>query len=242
MTKVAICDDDLFICTQIEDILTSYAKQSFIKISVDCFYSGESILRFFDRGNSFDLIYLDIELGKINGVEVGQYIRKIRKDYITDIVYISGKDSYYRQLFDVQPLNFIEKPIDPQFVINSLKLSLEKRKKSTGFFEYQKGNETYKTEIDNILYFESMNRKIKIVTTNQEDYFYRNMEEILILVSKYSFLRIHRSYLINCTHISILGYAEAVMSNGTVLPISRSRRQEIRALQISERVGNIDEY
>ncbi|MFT4105272.1 MAG: LytTR family DNA-binding domain-containing protein [Lacrimispora sp.] len=242
MVKIAICDDDLFICAQVEDILTSYANQNFMKISIDCFYSGESILHFLSQGNSFDLIYLDIELGKINGVEVGQHIRKIKKDYITDIVYISGKDSYYKQLFDVQPLNFIEKPIDPQFVINSLELSLEKKKKSAGFFEYQKGNETYKTEINNILYFESMNRRIKIVMTSQEDLFYGNLEEILILVSNYSFLRIHRSYLINRTHISILGYSETVMSNGIILPISRGRRQEIRALQMSERVENPDEY
>jgi len=121
-------------------------------------------------------------------------------------------------------------------------LSLEKKKKSIGFFEYQKGNETYKTEINNILYFESMNRKIRIVMTNQEDLFYGNLEEILIIVSNYSFLRIHRSYLINRTYISILGYSEIVMSNGTILPISRGRRQEIRALQMSERVENPDEY
>lgn len=234
MMKVAICDDDRLICSQVEDILLKYANQNYIKINTDVFYSGEGLLNCFNQGDSFDLIYLDIELGKINGVEVGHQIRKIMKNYKTEIVYISGKDKYYRQLFDIQPLNFIEKPINSQPVIEALELALERLNKSTGFFQYQKGHEIYKAEISRIIYFESLNREVRIVMTDQEDLFYGNLEDILIRVSGYSFLKIHRSYLINYNHASILRYSEVVMSNGTVLPISRNKRQEIRNLQISE--------
>lgn len=234
MIKVAVCDDDRLICSQVEDILLKHASRNCMKISTDVFYSGESLLNYLQKDDSYDLIYLDIELGEVSGIQVGQQIRKIMKNYTTEIVYISGKDNYYRQLFDVQPLNFIEKPINHQLVIKSLELALERLKKSTGFFQYQKGHEIYKVEISHILYFESLNREVRIMMTDQEDLFYGNLEDISIRVSGYSFLKIHRSYLINYNHASILRYSEVVMSNGTVLPISRNRRQEIRNLQINE--------
>ncbi|WP_024345265.1 LytR/AlgR family response regulator transcription factor [Lacrimispora indolis] len=233
MIKIAICDDDRFICSQVEDIIINYSKLKCIKINTDVFYSGESILNYLNQGNSFDLIYLDIELGKTNGIEVGQQLRKIMKNYTTEIVYISGKDQYYKQLFDVQPLNFIEKPIRHHFVISALELTQERMQKSAGLFQYQKGYEIYKTKISDILYFESLNRKVKIVTTKQEDLFYGNLDNVSIYISSYPFLKIHRSYLINYNHASVLKYSEVVMSNGTVLPISRNRRQEIRNLHIN---------
>ncbi|MBE7719946.1 MAG: response regulator transcription factor [Lacrimispora celerecrescens] len=234
MINIAICDDDLFVCSQVENILLNHGNHNNIKMNIDIFYSGEGLLSWLNRGVIYDLIYLDIELGKISGVEVGQQIRKIMKNHTTEIVYISGKDSYYRQLFDVQPLNFIEKPINPQFVIDTLQLTLERIKKSARFFQYQKGHEIYKTEINNILYFESLNREVRIVMTDKEDLFYGNLEEVSIRVSSYPFLKIHRSYLINYIHASVIKYSEVIMSNGTVLPISRNRRQEIRNFQMNE--------
>ncbi len=100
-----------------------------MKSDIEVFYSGESFLADIMQGNQFDLIYLDIEMDQINGIEVGRQIRKEMKDYTTEIVYVSGKDEYDRQLFEVQPLHFIPKPIASNIVIDDLKLALERSKK-----------------------------------------------------------------------------------------------------------------
>ncbi|MBW4844771.1 MAG: LytTR family DNA-binding domain-containing protein [Lachnospiraceae bacterium] len=242
MVRIGICDDDRYICSQLEDILLKYANQNYIKLNIEVFYSGESILNYLDKDGILDLIYLDIELEKINGIDVGYHIRKLMKNYTIEIVYVSGRDGYYRQLFDVQPLNFIEKPINAYSVIDMLELVLDKMKKADRYFNYQKYHDIYKVEINNILYFESLNREIKIVTANMEDYFYGKLEDISTCVSSYPFLKIHRSYLINYNHVTILKYSEVIMSNGTILPISRNRRQVIRNLQINKEQEKADEY
>ncbi|MDY2596739.1 MAG: LytTR family DNA-binding domain-containing protein, partial [Oliverpabstia sp.] len=64
--------------------------------------------------------------------------------------------------------------------------------------------------------------------------FYSSLSKVTLNVAKYQFLQIHRSYLINYNHANILRYSEVVMSNGTVLPISKSKREEFRNLQINE--------
>ncbi|MGB8452382.1 MAG: LytTR family DNA-binding domain-containing protein [Anaerocolumna sp.] len=234
MIYIGICDDDNIICSQIENIILDYSSRNFLKIELSIFNSGESLMKIFNQQKFFDLIFLDIELGNMNGVEVGRQIRKVQKNYSTEIVYISGKDGYDRQLFDVQPLHFIPKPVNPSIVIEDLKLALERTQKLGGFFKYQKGYDTHKIPISEIIYFESLNREIRIVLANGEDFFYGKLEDIALSVTKYQFLQIHRSYLINYNHITILRYSEVVMSNGSTLPISRSKRQEFRNLQISE--------
>lgn len=234
MISVAICDDEKTICSQLENILLEFSSNAFLKIDVSMFYSGETLLDYLKQGNSFDLIFLDIELGQINGVEVGRQIRKALKDFKSEIVYISGNDGYDRQLFDVQPLHFIPKPIIASIVIDDLKLALERARHINGFFKYQKGYDTYKIPISEIIYFESLNREIKIVTVSGTDTFYGSLEEVLFNVSKHQFLQIHRSYLINYNHANVLRYSEVVMSNGEALPISRTKRQEFRTLQINE--------
>lgn len=232
--NVAICDDDKKICSQIENILLDYSNRNYLKLQVDVFFSGESLLSYLDQGNSYDLVYLDIEMGVTNGVEVGRQIRKVIKDYATEIVYISGKDGYDRQLFDVQPLHFIPKPIQASIVIDDLKLAMERAQKSNVFFQYQKAHDIYKPPISDIIYFESQNREIKIVTTRCEDLFYGNLEDIELKVAGHQFLRIHRSFLINYNHVAILRYSEVVMSNDVTLPIGRTKRQVFRNLQINE--------
>lgn len=234
MIYIAICDDDNAICSQIENIILDYSAKNFLKVDLSIFNNGESLMKIFNHENFFDLIFLDIELKNMNGIEVGRQIRKVLKNYSTEIVYISGKDEYDRQLFDVQPLHFIPKPIKSSIVIEDLKLAIERTKKLGGFFKYQKGYDTHKIPISEIIYFESLNREIRIVFVNGEDSFYGKMEDIVLRVTRFQFLQIHRSYLINYNHVSILRYSEVVMSNGATLPISRSKRQEFRNLQISE--------
>lgn len=234
MYKIAICDDNKEVCSQIEKLLLKYSDKKDIKIEIDVFYSGEDILKNISKGENFDLIYLDIEMKNISGIEVGKYIRNIKQNYISEIVYISGKDEYDRELFAVQPLNFIPKPIDDLKVINTFELAIKKSEKEKKFFEYKKNRIVHKVAIDEIIYFESVSRQIKIVTINKEDYFYGKLSDILALLAKYKFIQTHRSYIVNYNHIRDFKYDEVVMSNGDNLIISKAQRNFVREYQIQE--------
>lgn len=90
MFKIAICDDEQIIGAQMEQTLMEYAKQVSIEIDVDVFYSGKDLYRQMESGNIFDLIYLDIEMEAMDGIEVGQQLRRSMQNMNTEIVYISG--------------------------------------------------------------------------------------------------------------------------------------------------------
>ncbi|MFI3238429.1 MAG: LytTR family DNA-binding domain-containing protein [Lachnospiraceae bacterium] len=232
MIKIAICDDEIDICTKIENILLEHAAKLCRKAYVEIFYSGESLTKYIALGNTFDLVFLDIEMGEMNGVEVGKYIRKVLQNHTTQIVYVSARNEYDRQLFDVQPLHFIPKPITYEAVVSDLELALSRMGSVNQYFVYKKGKESYKIPMRDIIYFESFNREIKIIHTNGEDTFYDTLEDVTQSVRDFSFLRIHRSYLINEEHTRKFKFNEVLMSNGMYIPISRTKRQVIRAIQM----------
>ena len=69
--------------------------------------------------------------------------------------------------------------------------------------------------------------------------FYSTLDNIEAQLCHYQFYRIHRSFLINCNRIHIIRYAEVVMSNGQVLPISKSRKKEFRNFQLNVERGTL---
>ncbi|HAX52771.1 MAG TPA: DNA-binding response regulator [Lachnospiraceae bacterium] len=238
MFRIAICDDESVICSQIETVILNYAAENNLKVEIQVFYSGEELYRFLERGQNFDLLFLDIELKLINGIEVGRKIRENLDNQIMQIVYISGKDSYYLDLFEVRPMHFLPKPIKAAEIIKDLRLAMKLTDKLGGIFIYKKSRETYRKAVKDILYFESLNREVKIVSTEGEDQFYGKLDNVFEQMAKYQFLYIHKSYIVNYFHVTKFKYEEVTMSNAVVLPISQSRRKETRELQIRyEREG-----
>lgn len=235
MLYVAICDNNRQVCSEIENILLQYKEEMGFLLEVEVFYNGESFLRHQKQGKIFDLLYLDIEMEQGNGLEVGHQLRNVWKNYAMEIVYISGKEGYDRQLFAYQPLHFLAKPFSRKQIIDVLELAVIRAKKNQEYYEYKKKSNIYRIPLNEILYFESIKREIKIVTDKETDTFYASLDEIEADLSSAQFVRIHRSYLINYNRISVVRYAEVEMSNQDVLPISKSKQQKFRKYQINEK-------
>lgn len=232
MFRIAICDDEENICVKIESIILDYGKRCLEKLKVEMFFSGEEICEYMMNGEEFDLIFLDIELNLINGIEVGKFIRDMLKNEATLIVYISAKDNYYQQLFDIRPMNFLHKPIDEKKIIADIEKAIDLSNRLTHVFTYRKSNTAYKRELKKILYFEAKGRMVRIVTITGEDIFYGKLKTILSQLEKYHFFCIHQSFLVNYAHITMFTHTEITMSNNEILPISRRQKEEVLEMLI----------
>ncbi len=178
-------------------------------------------------GNHLDILFLDIELFKMTGIEVGDFIRNHMEDREMQIVYISGEPSYAQKLFKTQPMDFLVKPITMQQIEASLQLAVKLIEKNAGKFEFQNGRDYYYIPYGDIIYFESEGRKIKIVTAGAEKEFYGGIRELEKKLSK-EFLRIHQSYVINKGHVVWYTYETVKMDDNAILPISKAYRKQVR--------------
>ena len=93
--QIAICDDEDKICLQLKDILGSISDEKSVEFIIQIFQCGEDLCKSL-KDKDYDLIFLDIELPKINGIEVGKYIREKLNNEIVQIAYISAKTEEHK--------------------------------------------------------------------------------------------------------------------------------------------------
>ncbi len=231
MIKIAICDDNKYVCGEIEQIIYNYSEQRNIKIDIEVFYDGKDLFSFIMNEHYFDLIFLDIELKSTTGIEVGTKIRNKLQDYISKIVFISSKSGYERQLFDIQPLNFLDKPIDKEKLIKCIDLALKLLDKEKKIFKYKVGKEYRQIAFQDILYFENKLRKVKITTLDESDEFYGTLPNIKSQLPDI-FVFTHVSYIVNFNYITKISGDSILMINGSNIPISKRNLKDIQQFQI----------
>lgn len=228
MYRIGICDDDKVLCARLEEQICQIAERLAVEAETDVWYSGEGIQSDLQKGLQLDLLFLDIELAQKNGIEVGRFIRGDLEDMQTHIVYISSKQNYAMQLFKVQPLDFLIKPITDGQLREVLIRSIKQKSREPVYFEYRKGNAYLRIPLDEILYFMSMDKKIVIVAKHGRDEFYGKLKEIAGQLPG-RFMTIHQSYIVNEQFITEYSYESVKIAGGEALNISKPYRKEIRS-------------
>ena len=233
MIRIAICDDEKNIGAALERTLIDIFGKLGIKYDIDVFFTGKELFNKMEAETSYNLIFLDIEFAKneVNGVEVGRQIREVYQNYLASIVYISWEKKYVMQLFDIQPLNFLIKPLQNDKIEEVIKTYLKITKHWSGEFFYKIGHETFKVQIKDIIYLESNDKKICMRHANGNKIeFYKSIKEAYAeQLSKFDFLFIHNAYIVNYDYITSLKFSEVILADEvTSLPISKHRRNEVR--------------
>lgn len=233
MVKVAICDDEKDICTQLEvDLIDIFSKLK-AKYEIDIFFAGHELCKKIQTGTYYDLIFLDIEFAnsEINGVRVGQLIREDYNNNIVSIVYISWENNYAMQLFEIRPLNFITKPLTHDKIEQTIQTYLKISSLSSGEFVYKKNHGNFRQKLKDIIYLESRGRKVVIhLVDSKEEEFYGSLKDVYNeQLINFDFLFIHASFVVNYDYVSETKYSQLFLTNiEKPLPISQNRRNEIK--------------
>lgn len=232
MFSVAICDDDEKLCFKIEDIIAKYGKKTSKMIKTEVFFSGEELYKYMKDGEFFDLVFLDIEMEPISGVETGLLIRQELHNNEIQIVFISSHSEYAVDLFQIRPMDFLIKPLTSQRIIGTVETYLNIFEKSMKTFQYHMKHQTYKVLISTILYFSSNDREVSVhFTDGKVDTFYGSLDAIYKQLHQYKFIRSHRSFLVHYDKIVVFMKDTVQMVNGQLLPVSRKKKREIIELR-----------
>jgi DNA-binding LytR/AlgR family response regulator len=225
--SLAVCDDDIPITGMLEKILEKVSKENFIDIEINVFFDGEKLSSAVERGDRFDIIYLDIEMKAENGIVAAKRIRKYDKKVY--IVYVTNHENYMRSSFDVRPFRFLLKPVNEKEVRKSFLDAYDEISAVDYYFRYKYRKSHFKILIADVLYFESQKRKIKIKTLDSSFEMYGKLNDIQKMLGreKSVFLRVHQSYLINYRHVLNVAYEYVIMNNLEQIPISEDRRKKI---------------
>lgn len=230
MYQLALCDDESETRYFIGRELTAAFEKADTSVSMEYFSDGQRFLNTFDEHHHFDVVFMDIEMPGMDGMEVCRKLRSMSAECI--IVFISSKDELVFQSFEVQPFRFVRKTefqtLCPRLVADLAKELSRRTRRLIQFTEPGSGS-IYSFEIAQILYVEAQRKQTKIVTQKDAVPITVKLTDVEEQLQNYAFLKPHRSYLVNCEHISIIQKESILMKNGDAIPISRNRLDAVRA-------------
>lgn len=201
MFKIAVCDDDNSLLDQMEQLINQLSLKLEIGMDIEKYHSGSRLISSIKKGECYDIIYMDIEMQGLNGIETSKYIREAKINTI--IIFISSYEKYLIELFEVEPFRFIKKPINRGNFNDIFVKALKRVQKQKGYFEYIINKSMKKALFKNIIYFESKQRQIIIHKEKECEAFYGQLTDVenAIKCKTIQFIRIHQSYLVNYNFI-----------------------------------------
>lgn len=241
MLDIAICEDERYQQGQLEKLLDALGKKMHLNLEIHVYERGESLLEEIQKGTQYDIVYLDIEMKGMSGLEVAEELRKT--DHNIQIIYVTQFEQYIWNSIETMPSGYVMKPIKPdKFEQNFSKIAKWIMEKDE-FYRFISKKKSCKVLLKDILYFRSRLRQVDIVCGTEQYETYMKLDTIeQELKEKYNvqFLRIHQSYLVNYHYIERFSCDDVMLNNGQHLPISRQRRREIEKLLGGSR--NADKY
>lgn len=234
MIEILICDDQELITKQLSQLVQEYSLQRKLAFEVKCFYSGEQLITHLQEEKLIKrIILLDIELPRMNGLDVAKWIRHALDDYASEIIFVTGTAGYERDLFQVRPSGFIPKPINPTHLFKTLDISNHSLEMHAPFFNYSQNGTEKSVLLDDVLYFESQGRKKSIVTHNHIDWLYVKMSELRRQLETYpQFVSCHRAYIVNVNHVVRIDGFDLVMANKQLIAVKSDDHQKIEQMKL----------
>ncbi|MEY8390145.1 LytTR family DNA-binding domain-containing protein [Lachnospiraceae bacterium 45-W7] len=220
--KIAVCDDEPVVCRQISQQI----RNIYPSFQVQEYFSGEALLK---EVLQFQIIFLDIRLGGIDGIETARKIRKNSSKAV--LIFLTALEEYVFQAFDVEAFHYLLKPLKKEKFFQVLELAVKKAEEEQSEKSEQSerrsivikaGAVTRKIKIDQIIYAEVQNRKVTVYTTDGSLEYYGRISELLKELGK-NFICPHRSYLVNFAYVSNYCATSITMDNGAEISVAKQR-------------------
>lgn len=220
--RIAVCDDEELFRIEFKSVLDKVLINA--EYDIDTFSGGSSLYEAFLK-NPFDLVFLDIEMPGIDGITLAKRLRAVSEN--VQIVFLTSHIEYALEGYEVNALRYLVKPVDMNKLSEVLKYIQDKKNNSRQIMIKQEGEDVV-IDISDIIYMESMDKNVRIVTSKSEYITRYNISDYEEELKNSGFLRIHRGYLISLSKVKKIVKNDVVMDGDISLPVSRSNIKTLK--------------
>lgn len=220
MIKIAICDDEIAVCKELSRILLKIINEENVRCLIEEYTMGSSLI---EKAYDYDLFFLDMDMPKMDGMDVGSEIIKRNPDCA--IIIASGREDRFKETYCIRPLRFISKPFNEKEVRETVYAyrNQEIGKETFEVFRERKSYYIYQKDIE---YVSAYKGYVELLV---KDVLYRkniSMNQLEEQLDSRLFLKIHKSYIVNMRFITEL--QDNYMMVGKIrIPISRRNKRNV---------------
>lgn len=216
--NLGICDDEELVCRELLDVMREVLKEEKIIGEVEYFSSGRDLLKEIRR---FDLVFLDMDMPDMDGMEVGREIEL--KNPQCKIVIASSREDRFKETYKIRPLRFISKPFDKREVRDAVNACIETL---IGYSEIEVflDRKSYWFRQRDIQYIAAFRGYVEITVDGcvyRKDISLKQLEEKL---EEKMFYKVHKSFIVNLLWVKEIREDEVVMMNARI-PLSRRQKR-----------------
>lgn len=231
MFRIAVCDDEEYFRILEKKLIEKYMKGQGYICLIDSYPSGQEMLDAIGGSLQYDIVFLDVSMGELDGIETAKNIRKITEK--VDIVFVSAYITYALDGYKVNAIRYLLK--EENGLENALKECLDTIigricQRQTAY-EINLLNGKKNIPVDTVLYAESKLHKIIFYTmengTVKEYCKYGKLDSVQEELGQYGFYRVHQSYLVNIKYVKNVERYEASLKNGMKINISKKYYKEV---------------
>lgn len=217
--KITILEDSDSELKKLRKELISWSIEKNIDIYINTFNSGED---FFAKPENYsstiDLFILDISMKKMSGIEVSKKLRAL--DYQGEIIFLTAFKEFVFDGYEVHAFNYLLKPIDSTLLRRCLNEISMKKHSSCHVYKNNK-HEMISIPYSDII-FCSVNRHYVDITTKDKVYIQHIDLSDLLKVLPNEFVQVHRSYIVNMSHVFSITHNRIHLSSNAVVDIGRT--------------------
>lgn len=230
MLRIAICDDDQKDRDRVEGLVKKYIEEKNIEAQVKVFDHPDNLIAQCEDFRPHIFI-LDIVMPMLSGIEAARELRWNLPD--AQIIFATSESSYALESFDVNPINYILKPVGEEKLFTTLDMAISRvgtEDDKTLTVKVKGGLQTMR--LDDILYIDYSNHVVTYHLKNEDAV---STPTLRIGFTEYmdnnhpdkDFVRCHESIAVNVGAIDKLSKTELVLRNEETIPVSKSRYREV---------------
>ena len=229
--KIAVCDDSEVDRQYISGMVARWAKENGCMVQNDMFASAENFLFRYAEKKDYDILLLDIEMGKMDGVTMA---KKLRQDNDTiQIVFITGYSDYISEGYEVAALHYLMKPVKEEKLFSVLDRAVEKLAKNEKVLYFDIGGEIVRVPVYQIRYAEVFGNYVTIHAS--EDLTVKMTLGKLEKELDDRFFRVSRSAIVTLTQISRVTRKEIRLRDGGAVSLPRAAYEAVNRAIINMR-------
>lgn len=196
--RILICDDDALMLEQLKTYIKDYFEKTCAQCpEIVCFSDGESLLA--DDGDK-DLLFLDIEMPGINGIYVGNELKRKNEHII--IFVVTSYAEYLDDAMRFHVFRYLSKPLNRQRFYRNMKDAIDLYHTLTVKVPIETRQGVHTLPASSVITVEAVGHKVLIHTTMRDFESVRNMQYYLNLLPKNCFFQTHRSFIVNFEHVT----------------------------------------
>lgn len=223
--KIVLCDDEPAASSLLKEYLQEFLSNKCIKSELVCYENAENLLwDIEEKGLQGDCYLLDIQLSKMNGMDLSKQIRN--RDVNVPIAFVTGIKDYVFEGYEINAIGYILKPYEKDQIERLMNRVIQKINTDESQLMIQDGKDRLKIARKDCLYFEADGHEV-ILHLKKENKKLRTAFKDLNELEKEGFVKVHRSLLVNGREIDKVTRTSCFLSNQEELPIARGSYDKV---------------